>query len=163
MTHSPLDDEIAAFLESPVAIDVAACSSDGRPSSTRAFGAFVAPGSNRLRVYVSRREGRRFLEDAQRGGPVAAVFCRPLTHAAIQLKGREVELAMMTAADVEVVAAHRRRFVESFAALGFRRELVDSYLRSVETDLAALEFTVESIFEQTPGPKAGVTRMEPSR
>ena len=155
MTTDLLSDSTVAFIQREVAIDVASCSSDKRPSASRGFACRVSPDRQRLTIFVRRGEASQLLQDVLGQDVIAVVFCLPETEAAIQIKGRQISLSASNADDVEHVERYRQAFVEGIVKLGYDREFGLSYMATQADQLVALSFTPEVVFEQTPGPLAG--------
>lgn len=150
-----LNDRIVAFIEREVAIDVASCSADLRPSSARGFAARASSDRRRLTVYVRRAEATQLMQDLLAQDRIAVVFCLPETEAAIQIKGRQLSLSPATAGDAETIEAYRRAFVDGIVRLGYDRGFGLTYMAAEAGQMLAVSFTPEVVFEQTPGPLAG--------
>ncbi len=155
MTPALLSDSTVAFIQREVAIDVASCSSDLRPSACRGFACRVSPDRQRLTVFVRRGEAGQVLQDVLSQDVVAVVFCLPETEVAIQIKGRQISLSAANASEVACVEAYRDAFVDGIARLGHPRAFGLSSMAFEAGQLVALSFTPELVFEQTPGPMAG--------
>lgn len=150
-----LNDRIVAFIEREVAIDVASCSADLRPSSARGFAARASHDRQRLTVYVRRAEATQLMQDLLAQDRIAVVFCLPETEAAIQIKGRHVTLSGAQAEDTRVIDGYRHAFVEGIVKLGYDRGFGMTYMAAEAGQMLAVSFTPEVVFEQTPGPLAG--------
>lgn len=155
MTPALLSDSTVAFIQREVAIDVASCSSDLRPSACRGFACRVSPDRQRLTVFVRRGEASQVLQDVLGQDVIAVVFCLPATEAAIQIKGRQISLSAATAEDMACVERYRHAFVDGIVALGYSRAFGLSHMAVEAGQLVALSFSPELVFEQTPGPMAG--------
>lgn len=155
MPAAPLSDSTVAFIEREVAIDVASCDAERRPSACRGFACRVAPDRQRLTVFVRRGEGAQVLQDVLGSDTIAVVFCLPASEAALQIKGRQVSLSAATPDDDAHVATYRQRFVDGVVCLGFGRDFATAYMTTEPGQMVAITFTPEAIFEQTPGPRAG--------
>lgn len=155
MTSALLSDSTVAFIQREVAIDVASCSPQRRPSACRGFACRVSPDRQRLTIFVRRGEASQLLQDVLTQDVIAAVFCLPATEAAIQIKGRGVSLSAATAQDAIAVEHYRQGFVDAIVELGYQRDFGLAYMATEEGQLVAVSFTPEVVFEQTPGPRAG--------
>ncbi len=155
MTPALLSDSTVAFIQREVAIDVASCSSDLRPSACRGFACRASPDRQRLTIFVRRGEAGQLLQDVLGQDVIAVVFCLPATETAIQIKGRQVSLSAASTSDIACVEAYRNAFVDGIVRLGHRREFGLSSMAFEAGQLVALSFTPELVFEQTPGPMAG--------
>lgn len=159
-SHNPmpgalLNDGIIAFIEREVAIDVAACSADLRPSSARGFAARVSPDRRRITLHVRRAEATQLVQDLLSQDRIAVVFCLPATEAAIQIKGRGISLSAAGAEACEHVETYRQGFVDNIVKLGYDRDFGLTYMAVDPGQMLAVSFTPEVVFEQTPGPLAG--------
>jgi hypothetical protein len=157
--RNPIDAALASFLESPVMIIVGSCDDGLLPQIARAVGAVVDRAKGRVDLIVSGWQWPHTIANAGRNGQLAVTFARPADYVSYQLKGR--------AAIIPASAAHRQRaqhyieaMIETFAGLGLDRAIAVSWLVDLEPQV--LRLTVERIFVQTPGEKAG-SILEPSR
>lgn len=150
----------AEFLLGPVAINMASRDKDGFPSLSRCHGCLVSPDRREVVVFVSRSRTDPLLRDLANGAPVAVVFCRPLTHETLQLKGERARLRQLEVDEWERMRAAGRAFAAESLALGFPDYFSNLIMASSSTEATAVVFTPVAVFEQTPGPKAG-TRLEP--
>ncbi|HEX5356996.1 MAG TPA: hypothetical protein VFW93_12300 [Aquabacterium sp.] len=155
MTPALLSDSTVAFIQREVAIDVASCSSDLRPSACRGFACRVSPDRQRLTLFVRRGEASQLLQDVLGRDIIAVVFCLPETEAAIQIKGRQISLSAAHADDIAHIDRYRHAFVDGIMRLGYDREFGLHHMATEPGQMVALSFTPEWIFEQTPGPMAG--------
>jgi hypothetical protein len=146
----------AAFLAGPVGISVASHDESLRPSLSRACGCKVSSDCRRVFIYVVKAHAQALLSDIGAGRPVAAVFSRPRTHETLQLKGPAGRVRPLTQADRTVLQASCAAFVGEIAALGFSEAFIDAYLTSCRGEAACIAFTPTAIFDQTPGPRAGM-------
>ncbi len=99
-------------------------------------------------------DGRRTLANVEATGAIALVAAYPLTYRTVQLKGSDAarvewpELA-------EVAAVHRQRLMDVLAHFGTSHAV----LRFWSNDFAAVRFTPTEMYDQTPGPGAGLPLM----
>jgi hypothetical protein len=52
--------------------------------------------------------------------------------------------------------------VEGISRLGYGRAFAEAYMAIEPAQMVALSFTVEAMFDQTPGPQAGRHKEEPA-
>lgn len=155
MSPPLLHDNIVAFIEREVAIDLASASADHHPSSCRGFACRVAPDRQRLTLFVRREEARQLLQDVLVQDAIAVVFCLPETEAAIQIKGRQVALSAVSADDMLDVQRYRDAFIDGIVRIGHPRPFAEVYMAVEAGQMAAISFQPDAVFEQTPGPRAG--------
>jgi len=148
--------EQAAFLQGPVSINLAASGRDGWPCVCRAQGCVVARDRRSLTVLLSARRGRELLDALDCGSSIAAVFSRPATHATLQLKAGHASRVTVNAALKACNARYAQQFADELVGLGYGPDLGQGIINLMAaSDLAALRFVPEVIFDQTPGPSAG--------
>jgi hypothetical protein len=150
-----LHDNIVAFIEREVAIDLASASADHHPSSCRGFACRVAPDRQRVTLFVRREEARQLLQDVLVQDAIAVVFCLPETEAAIQIKGRQIALSAVSADDMLDIQRYRDAFIDGIARIGHPRPFAEAYMAVEAGQMVAITFQPEAVFEQTPGPRAG--------
>jgi hypothetical protein len=154
-----IDAELARFMESAVMIIVGTCDDALRPQIGRAVGAIVDPTAGGVDLMVSDWQWPQTIANIRRNGRLALTFARPADYVSYQVKGRATVIPASAAH-----SAHAARYVEAMTATlvgnGLDAEITLPWL--VDRELAALRLTVEMIFVQTPGDRAG-QRLEPLR
>lgn len=156
MSQPPLiDEELAAFLCGPVAINVASRAADKVPVLVRASGCRVAPDRRRVTLFLARSKSEAVIEALRATRVVAAVFTLPSSHRSVQLKGADAEVDPPAAGDYEKVGRYIEAFSREIDPLGYRPEMGRALLWLDAADLVALSFTPSAAFTQTPGPGAG--------
>jgi hypothetical protein len=156
MTRPPLiDEELAAFLSGPVAINVATRAQGNVPVLVCASGCRLAADRRRVTLFLARSKSQAVIEALRATRVVAAVFSLPSSHRSVQLKGTDAELAAPAAGDYETVGRYIEAFAREIDPLGYRPEMGRALLWLDAADLVALSFTPSAAFTQTPGPGAG--------
>ncbi len=155
-----LDAAQAAFLSGPVAINVASHDAARLPSVTRAFGCRVSTDRREVVVFLSHKRSGRILNDLAAGAPIAAVFSRPKTHMTLQLKAAGARIQRLAEGDREIMLACGAAFIAEIMALGYSESFARALMAPAGDEAVAVAFTSQAVFEQTPGPKAGM-RLEP--
>ena len=89
----------------------------------------------------------------ERNGAVAVGFSPPTIARAVQVKGVAARVGEPEAAELERVERHFRSFVAEAGRIGAPAELSQRML--VRTGLVAVQFSINEVFDQTPGPTAG--------
>ncbi|RXZ66343.1 pyridoxamine 5'-phosphate oxidase family protein [Pelagerythrobacter rhizovicinus] len=147
-----IDEELAAFMASPVMIILGSCDGQSKPEIGRAMGALAHAADNRIDLMVSAWQWPRMVANVRAGARLAATFARPSDYVSYQVKGHAT---VATATDDHAAAAahYIERITATLGGLGLDRHLVAPWL--VSRDLVVLCLSVEEIFIQTPGTKAG--------
>lgn len=157
-----LDAPQAAFLGGPVAINVASLDAARLPSVARAFGCRVSADRREVVVFLSQQRSRRILDDLTAGAPIAVVFSRPKTHVTFQLKAVRARIRRLAKGDREIMLAYGAAFIAEIMALGYSESFSRALMAPARDEALGVVFTPDAVFEQTPGPKAGM-RLEPNR
>jgi hypothetical protein len=148
-----LDPATVEFIQGGVAVGVATRDDELRPEFARGWGPEVSADGRSLRVCVSAPEGSRMRANLERNGAVAVGFSPPTIARAVQVKGVATVVDEPEAADLERVERHVRSFVAEAERIGASAEL--SQRMFAGSGLVAVEFPIDEVFDQTPGPTAG--------
>lgn len=151
----------ASFLCGPVAINAASHDAVGVPSITRGFGCRVAADRREVVILLSTQRSQAFLRDLAAGAAIAVVFSRPKTHETLQLKGGRGRIQPLEAGDREIMLAYGAAFTAEIMALGYAERFSRALTSGVQDEAIAVAFAPNAVFDQTPGPKAGV-RLAPA-
>jgi hypothetical protein len=89
----------------------------------------------------------------ERNGALAVGFSPPTIARAVQVKGVASRVGEPEAADLARVERHVRSFVAEAERIGAPAQL--SRRMFVGTGLIAVWFSIDEVFDQTPGPTAG--------
>jgi hypothetical protein len=110
---------------------------------------------DRLLVYLPTARSAKLLEAIASSGAIAMVFSEPRSHKTIQVKGSDAELLSDTHADPALLAKYRSGLRSHLVPLGFSEAMVDALVKIDAAGTTAVMFTPTSVFDQTPGPRAG--------
>ena len=155
-----LEPDVVTLLESDAIILVGTVAADGLPEASRAWGLTVRTDADppEIRLLVP-EASTRARENLEATGRIAVTATDVETLRSAQVKGRVVRFEPATAADAR---AHER----SFAALSDALHRTDGtdpvLLQNMKPGpLTAVIAIVEEVYDQTPGPAAGV-RLAPT-
>jgi hypothetical protein len=149
-----LEPEVVALIESGCATLVGTVDGAGNPTATYAMGTQVLEAGIRLRVVLNAEEPQ-VMDDLRTTGVVAVGFTDVPTLRSFQVKGRMVLLEPVTVDDRLRTDRHLAAFFEAIHVTdGTPIELLQ---RMVPRELVALVTTVEELYDQTPGPQAGMS------
>lgn len=150
--HDAIPEELARFLETGVSTLVGTRNAAMRPTASRAVGAQVSADRRSLTVCIPQATGARALVDLRECDRVAVTFSRPRDHRTVQIKGRVERTYPTPEAERERLRAYKDAFVEELHIVGMSRQVTG---RLAYWPCTTLVVTVESLFDQTPGPNAG--------
>ncbi|HEX4821221.1 MAG TPA: pyridoxamine 5'-phosphate oxidase family protein [Acidimicrobiales bacterium] len=152
-----LSAETKDFLESGCALIVATVSSSGEPFATRGWGLFVID-EGRVRLLLDERD-ERALADLRHGGRVAITAAHVPTLHSLQMKGRFVRSEPADDRDRQKVMDYCDNFFTDIENTdGQPRRLLE---RLVPEGYVACELVIEEFYDQTPGPGAGASLVQP--
>lgn len=125
----------------------------GRPACCRAVGLRLDDDRQGVTVYIPVATGAEAVANLASNGRIAIVSSAPLSHETLQLKGRTRAVRIAAADEEPLVREGLERFADVLDQAGLPRAVT----RSVACWPAfAVDVAVDSVFEQTPGPRAGV-------
>ena len=150
-----LSASLRAFVNGPVAINVASHDAALLPSIARGYGCKVSGDGTRITVFVAVRSAAAVLEDLRSGAPIAVVFCLPSTHATLQFKSASAKIVPLASGDREIMQAYGAAFHAEIAALGYDDPFAAGLVAPAKDAAVAVEFVPNAVFDQTPGPEAG--------
>jgi hypothetical protein len=150
--------KLRAFLESGVSVVVGTRDGNLVPEVTRAWGLLVSKDRKTISLCAPFATSRKTLDNLADNGQITVCCCLPTSYKTVQLKGRCIQKADPSRADLAAVERHREAFGRMNERIGFARQRTEAFWRSeLESSavLVKLRFAPEQIFDQTPGPDAG--------
>lgn len=125
-----------------------------RPMAVRAVGARRHPERGTVSVFLAALTSERIQAVLTPGSPIAVCFNEPHTHRSIQLKGSVVSCELADEqTDRPAIQTYIDRFAEELELVGLPARITR---RMTHWPALRLEFRPEQIFDQSPGPHAGV-------
>jgi hypothetical protein len=153
-----IHNELKAFIESGVSVVAGTRDAALVPEITRAWGPQVSEDRQSVSLCVPLATSRKMLDNLESNGQIAVAFSLPSNYKTVQLKGRAIEIAEPSGADLAAVERHRNAFGSVNEPIGVpRRDIETFWRRELETSPAqvTVRLIAEQIFDQTPGPGAG--------
>jgi hypothetical protein len=123
-----------------------------KPAISRCGGARLGD-DGLVRVAIALPEGARTLANVESTRVVALTAAFPRTYRTLQVKGRDARRIEWPELE-QIALSHRAAFVEEVLAVGLSQENAPVMW---STRFVAIAFTPDEIFDQTPGPSAGLT------
>jgi hypothetical protein len=145
----------AAFIQGGVSIVIGSCDQENIPSVARGLGCRISSDHSSITILLARSQSKPVLDAVLATGAISAVFSLPSTHTTIQLKGRDAVIESVLTGDAVLAYRHTDAFVADTGILGYPELGIRTLLWFDPEDLAAMTFTPQSAFLQTPGPNAG--------
>ncbi len=146
----------AAFLHiAHLSIVAASHDAANQPFLARALGCRLGPRLRNITLFFSRPDAGALLADVASNGKLAVVFSLPATHQSLQVKGPDARIEQPLRSDFRLLAAYRKAFLQHLIELGYPGEIFQGLFECHPADVAAVVFSPEAVFSQTPGPGAG--------
>lgn len=139
-----------------VSVIVASRNAALRPSIMRGVGSAISADGTQVTVFLRRSQSRQLMQDIEAGGGLAVVFSEPPTHRTLQLKARQASLRPASPTDQPQLERYLASMQCELAQVGYGPEFAAAMLSAPLEDVVAVQFTPESAFDQTPGPRAGI-------
>ena len=124
----------------------------GAPSFCRGIAVRWDDDLRAMTAYVPVATSRDMIGSVATTGQIAMSVSNPLDHATIQVKGTTATVRLATQDERALVDERLEEFADVLAEVGLPRRITRSI---THWPAFAIEISVEEIFEQTPGPKAG--------
>jgi hypothetical protein len=144
--------ELRAWLEEPLAIQLAASGVGPAPQSVRGFGVRL-DNDDTLRVGLIDAQAPHLLAALRQAGKVAVNLTHPITFRGRQLKGPLVEIEEPSAEAAQAAQLYFARFVVALAKIGLTSEQCRGLFHTSATRW--IRVRPEQLFDQTPGVGAG--------
>lgn len=151
-----LSPEHIAMVDRGVSVIVASRDAALRPSIMRGVGSAISADGTQVTVFLRRSQSLQLMQDIEAGGGLAVVFSEPPTHRTLQLKARQASLRPASPTDQPQLARYLASMQCELAQVGYGPEFAAAMLSAPLEDVVAVQFTPESAFDQTPGPRAGI-------
>jgi hypothetical protein len=153
-----ISDEVAAFLAQGVSLLVATCDAMQVPECMRAVGLRVHPDRGRATIYLPGATSAATRANLLVNARIALLASYPLDHRSLQLKGRVVRVDVADDAVHPLIEAYLQTFASVLEVVGMPPEVVRMV---AHWPSFAVEFEVEELYQQTPGPGAGLPLVGP--
>ena len=150
-----LSPALIAFLEGDTSLMLASTDAAGWPVLGRALACGVSGDGGRLTVLLAAAPNAALLAAVEETGLAALVVNKPSTHRSVQFKGRDAAVAPAGKDAGPTVARHVAGFARDVGLIGFSAAFSRTLTAHDPRGLAAVSFTPEAAFDQTPGPRAG--------
>ena len=147
-----IPESLTSFVESGLSTLVGTTSTDLRPHGMRGIGLTVRNAGGSARVYLPCAGAKRTVENLLATRKIAVTLSKPPTHRTLQLKGALEHICQTPEHERSEVERLFSTFLEDLTYIGIPRGIL---LRTNRWPCWSVDFSVESLFEQTPGPRAG--------
>lgn len=140
-------------LERGTSILLAAVDQKGVPSCCRGIAVHSEDGFRTMTVYVPMATSRETIASIAATRRLAVSVTQPLDHHSVQLKGTTTNVRLAQNEEQQLVERRLFEFADVLHEIGLPRRIARTI---THWPAFAIEMRVDQVFEQTPGPKAGV-------
>lgn len=145
--------ELRRFVEDGLSILVGTVGADGEPSCSRGLALTGNEDLSRLTLYLSVNSAQQAIANVATSRRLAVVASNPLDHSTVQFKGWSQTVRLAREDEAALITARLAGFAERLAMIGLPEEVT---ARVSHWPAFAIEMSVEAVYDQTPGLKAGV-------
>lgn len=140
------------FMSGGVSVIVGTADADGIPSCCRGIAVLTRDDFATITVYVPAATAQETIANVATTRRVAVSCTHPLSHESVQIKGVSHGVRLAPPADETFVRTRLDELADVLAEVGLPRRLTNSI---AHWPAFAIDISVEQVFDQTPGPKAG--------
>lgn len=151
LPHMP-SEKLRTFLDGGISVIVATVDAEGVPSCCRGVAIDSKDDFDSVTVYVPAATAGETVANLATTRRIAVSCTEPLSHHSIQIKGLTRGVKLAASQDREFVAQRLEAFADTLDSFGLPRTVTRSL---THWPAFAIEVSVEQVFDQTPGPKAG--------
>lgn len=141
------------FVTGGVSVIVATVDADGVPTCCRGIALSSKDDFDTVTVYVPAATAQETVANVATTRRIAVGCSHPLSHETIQIKGLTRGVRLAPPADEAFVRERLDRLAAVLDEIGLPRRVGRSL---AHWPAFAIDLSVEEVFDQTPGPKAGV-------
>lgn len=135
-----------------VSVLVGTVDADGIPTCCRGIAVAMRDDFELLTVYIPAATGQETVANLATTRRVAVGCTHPLSHDSVQIKGLTRGVRLAPASDEAFVRQRLEAFGDVLEEIGLPRRVSRSM---AHWPAFAIDVSVEQVFDQTPGPKAG--------
>jgi hypothetical protein len=148
-----IEPQLAAFLEEGLSLHIGTRDASLQPQGGRVSAVKVEAGGRHLVAYVPEAAFSRLRSNLESNGLAAISFGRPIDDRACQVKGSVIDVRPATDGERELVATQWDGFMRQLEMIGIPRAVAGGWS---SWPAVAVTLKVTAVFEQTPGPHAGI-------
>jgi hypothetical protein len=143
---------LAALLHGGTSVIVGTVNADGFPTCCRGIAIRTRDDFETVTVYLPAATAQETIANVATTHRVAIACTHPLSHESLQIKGLSREVRVAPPEDEAFVRQRLDEFADVLDEIGLPRGVTR---RVAHWPAFAIDVSVEQVFNQTPGPKAG--------
>ena len=144
---------IQEWLQGGESVIVATADADGFPAVCRGIAIAAGREPDTLTVYLPATTAHEALANIATTRRMAVAASHPLSHRTVQIKGVTRRVQLAASSDEPFIRKRWDEFSAVLAEIGLSQGVLQ---RVAHWPVFAVEMTIEQVFDQTPGPNAGV-------
>jgi hypothetical protein len=146
-------DKVRRCVDHGLSVLVGAVSANGMPSCCRGIAITSGDDLATLTVYLPVATSHALVADVATTRRVAVYASHPIDHGSVQFKGTTTTVRLARPDEAPLIQARLGEYADLLELIGLPRDVTMSVNH---WPAYALEVSVAEIFDQTPGPAAGV-------
>lgn len=147
-----LQERLKRCTEGGMSYFIGTADANGKPACCRAVALASSDDFETVTVYAPVATAQETIANLATTRRIAIGASHPPDHSSLQIKGVLRAVRLARADEAELIERHIERFAAVLAEIGLPRHMTR---RFSHWPAFAIDVTVEQVFEQTPGPKAG--------
>jgi hypothetical protein len=140
------------YFDTGLSLFVGTVDADGYPAACRAYALRSNGDFSVVTVYVPVDVSQETIANVATTRRVAIGATHPIDHGSIQIKGTTRGVRLARADEAELVRERLEQFADLLDMIGLPRRITRSV---AHWPSFAIDVTVDEVFDQTPGPRAG--------
>lgn len=144
---------LKSFADGGVSVLVATVDADGFPTCCRGIAIAFKNDFESVTIYLPAATAQETIANVATTRRVALACSHPLSHQSIQIKGLTRGVKLAPSEDEAFVRQRLDQFAGVLDDVGLPRRVTRSI---AHWPAFAIDISIEQVFDQTPGPKAGV-------
>ena len=144
--------KLQQWVEGGISVIVGTADADKVPTCCRAIAISTKDNFETVTVYVPAATGQETIANVATTHRVAISCTVPRSHGSIQIKGVSRGVKLAPPSDEEFVRSRLKQWADALAEFGMPRSLTQ---RMNVWPAFTIDVSVEELFDQTPGPRAG--------
>jgi hypothetical protein len=148
-----LKERLRKCIDSGVSLFIGTADGDGKPSCCRAVGLHSTDDFETVTVYAPVATAQETIANLATTRRIAIGMSHPPDHSSLQIKGLLRAVRLARADEAALVEQQMEQYAAILAEIGLPRHMTR---RVNHWPAFAVDVTGEQVFDQTPGPKAGL-------
>jgi len=145
-------EKLRKFMDGGISVVVGTVDAEGVPTCCRGIAIRTRDDFDTVTVFVPSATAQETVANLATTRRIAVSCTEPLSHESIQIKGLTRGVKLAPSDDRQFVAQRLEAFADTLDSFGLPRTITRAI---AHWPAFAIEVSVEQIFDQTPGPKAG--------